>query len=153
MATLFMLMGLPGSGKSTLARRLESAQAAVVLTPDVWMARIVGDGYDAPRREAVKALQADLAERLLTVGCNVVMDSGFFSRRERDAARALAHRVGAVARLIFLDVAFEELWRRIEARNAELPPDTFAIPRAHLELCAGWFERPDPDETLWMFPG
>ena len=37
-------------------RRLESDHAAVVLTPDVWMARKVGNGYDAPRRETVKAL-------------------------------------------------------------------------------------------------
>ena len=113
------------------------------------MARIVGDGYDAPRREAVKALQAELAERLLLIGCNVVMDSGFFSRQERDAARAMAMGTGAEARLIFLDLPFEELWRRVEARNANLPPDTFAIQIEHLKLCATWLEHPGDDEALW----
>ena len=53
MATLFMLMGLPGSGKTTLARRLERERPALVLSPDVWMSRIVGDGYDFKRRETV----------------------------------------------------------------------------------------------------
>lgn len=150
MARLFILMGLRGSGKTTLARRLEAEHSAVVLTPAVWMARIVGDGYDAPRREAVKALQSELAERLLQIGCNVVMDAGFFSRSERDAARAMAERVEAEARLIFLDAPFEDLWRRVEARNRDLPPDTFAIPREHLERCAEWLERPGDDESLWM---
>ena len=57
MATLFMLMGLPGSGKTTLARRLERERPALVLSPDVWMSRIVGDGYDFKRREAVTEVQ------------------------------------------------------------------------------------------------
>ena len=149
MATLFILMGLPGSGKSTLARRLESEHAAVALSPDVWMARIVGDGYDAPRRESVKALQLELADRLLKLGCNVALDFGFFSRSERDFARELARSLGAECRLIFLDPPFEELWRRVEARNANLPPDTFSILRDHLERCAEWLERPGDDEALW----
>ena len=53
MATLFMMMGLPGSGKTTLARRLERERPALVLSLNVWMSRIVGDGYDFKRRETV----------------------------------------------------------------------------------------------------
>ncbi|MCA6241071.1 MAG: ATP-binding protein, partial [Phenylobacterium sp.] len=80
MATLFMLMGLPGSGKTTLARRLEHERPALVLSPDVWMSRIVGDGYDFKRREAVHEVQLEVAERVLRLGSDVVLDFGFFHR-------------------------------------------------------------------------
>lgn len=149
MAALFMLMGLPGSGKTTFARRLEAERPAVLLAPDVWMARIVGDGYDAERRTAVKALQLELAERILSLGHDVILEFGFFSRAERDEARGRANAVGAVAHLVFLDPPFPELLRRLAARNSELPPYTFPVSKEHLELCATWLERPMSDEPLW----
>ena len=149
MAALFMLMGLPGSGKTTFARRLEAERSALLLAPDIWMARIVGDGYDAERRNAVKAVQLDLAERILSLGCDVILEFGFFRRAERDDTRARAQRVGATAHLVLLDPPFAELLQRVEARNSKLPPDTFPVSKEHLELCATWFERPGPDEPLW----
>jgi predicted kinase len=146
MAALFMLMGLPGAGKISLARRLEAERPALLLSPDVWMARTVGDGYDAARRREV---QLDLAEHMLQLGCDVILEFGFFRRVERDDAGARAHAAGGVARLIFLDPPFAELLRRVEARNLALPPDTFPVSKEHLELCATWLEKPEPDEPLW----
>jgi predicted kinase len=118
MATLYMLMGLPGAGKTTVGKRLERDCPALLLCPDVWMSRVIGDGYDAERRHAVKQLQLELAARVLRLGCDVVLEFGFFRRAERD-----------------------------EARNRTLPPDTFPVTREHLELCATWFERPQYEET------
>jgi predicted kinase len=147
MATLYMLMGLPGAGKTTVGKRLERECPALLLCPDVWMARVVGDGYDAERRRAVKQLQLELAARVLRLGCDVVLEFGFFRRAERDEARNLALEAGAEAWLIFLDPPFEELVSRVEARNRNLPPDTFPVTREHLELCASWLERPQYEET------
>jgi predicted kinase len=113
------------------------------------MARIVGDGYDFKRREAVHAVQLELAESALRLGYDVVLEFGFFHRSDRDAARARAKAAGAEAHLIFLDPPMDELVRRIEARNTALPPDTFPVSREHLELCAIWLERPEEDEALW----
>lgn len=149
MATLFMLMGLPGSGKTTLGRRLETQQPAVLLIPDIWMNKILGNGSDAERREAVKDLQLDLAGRLLNLECDVVLEFGFFSRAERDRARACARNANAEAKLIFLDPPMDEIIRRIEARNSALPPDTFPVSKQLLHDCEGWLERPDDDEPLW----
>jgi len=146
MATFHLLCGLPASGKTTLARRIEREAPALWLSPDSWMARIVRDGWDAERREAVKAIQLELAVRALQLGINVVSDQGFWKRRERDAARRLAAGVGADAKLHFLDVPFEELCQRLLVRNANLPPDTFRVEPDQLREMVTWFEPPTPEE-------
>lgn len=146
MATVHLICGLPGAGKTTLARRLERELPAVRLTPDEWMARIVGDGYDEAKRAAVEAVQWELAARLLSLGLDVILENGFWSRSERDEFRARAAEAGAACRLYFLDVPHAELWRRLAARNAALPPDTFHVTEAQLDLWSSGFEPPTPDE-------
>jgi predicted kinase len=90
MPTLFLICGLPCAGKTTAALALERDYNAVRLAPDEWMARIVGDGGDHERREAVERVQWALAQRLLTLGLNVALENGFWRRTERQAYRARA---------------------------------------------------------------
>jgi predicted kinase len=99
--TLFLICGLPCSGKTTAALTLERDYNAVRLAPDEWMARIVGDGWDHERREAVEKVQWALAQRLLTLGLNVVLENGFWRRTERQAYRARASELGADSKLIY----------------------------------------------------
>ncbi|WP_425516064.1 AAA family ATPase [Rhizobium leucaenae] len=96
-------MGLPGSGKTTIGKRLERECPALLLSPDVWMARVVRNGYDADRRRAVQQLQLELADRVLRLGRDVVLEFGFFRRVERDVARTVASKAGAETQLIFLE--------------------------------------------------
>jgi predicted kinase len=146
MSTLHLVCGLPCSGKSTLAERLEREGQALRLTPDLWMSRIVRDGYDAERRKAVGEIQLDIAMRVLELGVNVVWEAGFWARSERDAIRARAAGIGATVKLHFLDATLEELTARVIARNAALPPHTFHVEPADLALWWTWFEPPSPDE-------
>ena len=147
MPTLFLICGLPGSGKSTVAKQLESERRALRLTPDEWMERIIGTGYDEEKRAAIESLQWDIAQRLLSRGVDVVLESGFWSRTERDQVRARAKELGAEARRIFLDIPREELRRRLAQRNAVLPPDSkFLVNLSDLDVCAKMFQRPTPDE-------
>jgi len=147
MPTLHLVCGLPGSGKSTLARRLERELPALRLTPDEWMARIVGgDGHDEAKRAAVEAVQWDVAARALTLGLDVILENGFWTRGERDDLRERAAALGAAVRLYYLDVPRDELVRRLEVRNAALPPDTFHVTVEELDLWSMWFEPPTADE-------
>jgi hypothetical protein len=121
MATAHLLFGYLGSGKTTFARRLEVERGAVRFTPDEWVARLFGD--DPPeetfpeKAEAIVELLEPLWTRCLTLGVDVVLDYGFWRRKERDEARAAAERVGASACLYRLECADDEARRRIGARN------------------------------------
>lgn len=144
--TLHLICGLPGSGKTTLGEQLERRLHALRLVPDVWMARIVGDGYDAERRRAVEALQLEIALKVLALGVDVIWENGGWSRAERDAVRAEVAARGGATKLHFLDAPLDELVRRLERRNAALPPDTFAVTADDLRLWSTGFERPTAEE-------
>lgn len=146
MPTLHLICGLAGAGKTTLAKQLEHQIPALRLTPDEWMARIVGDGYNVEKRAMVETMQWEIAARALTLGIDVILENGFWTRRDRDDFRARASAVGANTKLYFLDVPRDELWKRLAQRNEESPPDTFRIEEAQLDEWLTWFEPPTADE-------
>ncbi len=145
MSTLHLFCGLPGSGKSTLASRLERDEQGIRLSPDEWMLALGFELYDEGARERVEQLQWVLAQRMLAAGSNVILENGFWSRRERNSYRSTAVALGANARLHYLDVPVEELKRRIILRNRERPTEAQVNP-TDLDEWAVLFEPPGADE-------
>ena len=149
-ATLHLMVGLPCSGKSTRARALGEEFNALVLTPDLWQLKLFGDDVGDPahdaRHTAVEEIMWDVAERVLAMGGDVVLDFGFWSREERDDFRARARRLGVGFRLHFMDVPIPELFARMEARNRVRDGRTFFIPREEMEKYIPLFEPLHPDE-------
>jgi predicted kinase len=146
MATLHLICGLPCAGKTTLAKRLERDLPGLRLAADEWMVRIVGDGNDPAKRDAVEATQWDIAVRAVALGVNAILENGFWSRVERDRLRASAAASGTKTKWHFLDPPLDELRHRLAQRNAALPPDTFRIEESQLLHFAKWWEPPSPDE-------
>ena len=150
MATLFLICGLPGAGKTTLAKQLEDSVPALRLCPDEWIARLLADINDIPERdrlrEPVQELLWEVAKRALTLGGDVILEFGFWSREERMRYRAEAEALGARVELRYLDVPRDELWSRLTKRNANLPPGTFAVIEEDLDLWLTWFEPVGEDE-------
>jgi len=148
MPTLFLICGLPGAGKTTLAKQLERERPALRFTEDEWMERLfhAAYGHDNEKRETVKRVQWETAVRALRLGVDVVLDWGFWARSERDDWRARAAALGVRTELRFLDVPRDELLRRLAARNAALPPDTFHVDDAELDEWLLLFEPPTADE-------
>ncbi|MDB5472436.1 MAG: ATP-binding protein [Caulobacter sp.] len=145
-ATLHLICGLPGSGKSTLARRLAGETGALRLSSDVWLKALEADGYDIVARARVEALQWDLATELLGRGVSVILEAGFWTRAERDVCRAGAAAARATAVLHFCDAPVEELQRRVAARNADLPADSYRVNADDIPDWVPLFERPGADE-------
>lgn len=149
---LILLCGLPGAGKTTLARRLEVEEPAVRLCPDEWMERLGLDLRDEALRERLEAQFWPLAQRLLRLGQSVILESGFWLRSDRDEKRLGARAIGAAVELRYLDVPLDELWRRMERRNAEGRWSAAPITRAEMEQWAACFQAPTPDELTLFDP-
>ena len=150
MSTLILICGLPGAGKTTLAKQLEKSRSALRLSPDEWIVPILEDVNNIPERDRlrdpIETIQWELTKQLLLLGTDVILEWGFWSKEERLRYRREAEALGATVELHYLDVDLDELWQRLSKRNDNLPPGTFAITRADLELWASWFEPPSPDE-------
>jgi predicted kinase len=98
--------------------------------------------WDSDARERIEKLQWKLAQDLLTLGQNVVIEWGTWARSERDALRTGARALGAAVELHFLDAPVNVLFDRISGRNRESPPVT-------LDDMLKWdamFERPSLEE-------
>ena len=150
MSTLYLLCGLSGAGKTTLAKQLEVSHAALRLCPDEWIATILADPNDSAEldrlRAPVESLQWEVAKRALLLGINVILENGFWSQAERAQFRAEAEALGAQVELHYLEVSRDELWARLEKRNANLPPGTFPVSEEQLDLWLSWFEPPTEEE-------
>jgi predicted kinase len=149
---LVLVCGLPGSGKTTVAERVAREIRAVRLCPDDWMRELAVDLFDQPARARIEALQWRVAQDLLAVGTNVVVEWGFWTRAERDTLRDGGRRLGAAVELRFLDEPVDVLWTRIEDRGREEAWGSRAITREELDEWAEAFEAPDPEELRLYDP-
>jgi predicted kinase len=148
-ATLFLTCGLQAAGKTTLARQLETNRPALRLTSDEWLHQLYPHLSPAelePFRGTVEAVQWEVAERTLTLGRDVVIDWGLWSRKGRDQLRTRARELGARVVLCLLDPPREVLWNRLAQRNAHLPAGVFANTEADLDRAIRIFERPAAEE-------
>lgn len=138
--------GFLGAGKTTFARELEAKLPAVRYTLDEWMARLFGD--DPPVEDFQRNLAAILDimsshwPRVAACGVDVILDFGFWSRTERDAARRRAADLGCESQLYAVRCSDETARRRCHARNQSLSgsllitDNTFDVLEARFEALA-----------------
>jgi predicted kinase len=120
------------------------------LTQDEWLWALGSTPWDKPTREKVNHELWQLAQEVLRLGVSVVLDFGLWTRIERDEMRSAARGLGVGVELHYLDVPTDELWRRLEARNAHPPWDSAPIRRTDLDGWIHLFQAPD-DAELALF--
>ncbi len=135
-APLLVMCGTVGSGKSSVAREIARAVGGVVVATD--RVRKVGGGsgpvaagqrgvsgpaaadrgrYAPAKRHAVYRAVLRRARAPLDAGRPTLLDATFASRREREAARALADATGSPALLIEVRVGRAVARRRLARRR------------------------------------
>ncbi|MGD0852270.1 MAG: AAA family ATPase [Acidimicrobiales bacterium] len=149
---LILTCGLPGAGKTTLAKQMAASRGAVRLTTDEWIVALGSNPWDQSTRMRLERELWRLAQEILRLGPSVVLDYGLWARSERDEFRAVARALGVQVELHYLEVPTEELWRRIEARNAAPPWNGYPISRVHLEEWTASFQAPDAAEVALFDP-
>jgi predicted kinase len=149
MATAHLIHGFLGVGKTTFARELEQRIPAIRFSHDEWMTRLYGDDPPVDQfAEFYRRVCEQVEEvwpRCLELGLDVVLDFGFWSRRERDVVRTTAAAVGGDACLYRLTCPEDEAWRRIERRNTDLRGSLY-IARNTFEILKDRFEPLAADE-------
>ncbi|GAA1998193.1 AAA family ATPase [Microbacterium pumilum] len=146
---LILFCGLPGSGKTTIARQRARETGAIRFSTDEWMADLGVDFFDHIR-DGLQARLDQLSKDLLERGQSVILEDGTWKREERERLRRLASELGAATEIHYFDIAIDELWRRLEIRNASPTFGTVPITRELLEECRLRLERPD-DAELSLF--
>lgn len=130
-AALVVVCGLSGSGKSTIAARLAARTGFELINSDRTRKRLAGLAptarpgaalYTPERSAATYAAMYQAADAVLAAGGGAIIDATFLHRRDRDAARAVAARIGAPS--VFVECqADDETVRHRLATRAERDDD------------------------------
>ena len=149
---LILTCGLPGAGKTTLAHRLADERPAVRLSKDEWLWAMGSSPWVRGDGERMEHQLWALAQEMLRVGTSVIVDFGLWARVERDEMRSAARALGVAVELHHLHAPIDELWERIERRNATPPWSDAPISRADLDEWSNIFEPPDAAEMALFDP-
>lgn len=147
-----LLCGFIGSGKTTFARKLEKETGAIRFTKDEWMVKIFGNTppkdkfveYDSKMTE----LTTETALRCLKSGTNVIIDGGFWYRKQRDEIHQTLKDMGVVAKLYFIDTPVDIMKTRTIKRSENIPIDSFSITEKEFNDYLKMFQPPTHDEEF-----
>lgn len=160
MAKVYLMCGKICSGKSTHAEALRRRLGAVVLSVDEIMLALFGQDAGAMHDTYVARMKAYLYGKSVQIagsGVDVILDWGFWTREERDAARAMYSRRHIPCELHYISVSDGEWRRRLQQRNEDIlagRSDAYYVDDGLRAKFAAIFEPPAPEEVaVWVGEG
>lgn len=157
MAKVIMTCGKICSGKSTYSEKLRIKYNAVILSVDEITLALFGQNAGDKHDDYVERTEKYLFDKsldIIGVGVNVVLDWGFWTKKERDYAKQFYRSKGVDCEFHFIDIS-DDKWRmRMEKRNKEIAAGKVAAYYVDDNLSAkvdSIFERPCKEEIdVWI---
>lgn len=149
MADVYIMCGKVGSGKTTYATEFVETIGGVVLSVDEWM--LTAYGRDVPcseHKSYVDRIKEGLfrdGHKILRRGIPIILDFGFWTKDERDAARVAFSEYEV--QLVYMDVDDEVLYERVASRNKAGRALDYHMSRETHEALNRRFEEPSDVEN------
>ena len=157
MAKVYLICGRVCSGKSTYAMEMVKKHHAVLLSSDEITLALFGQHCGDRHDDYVERAQRYLFHKSLEIlaqGIPVVLDWGFWTKEERDEARAFYGEKGSEYECHYIDVTDEEWHRRLQKRNAAVEKEevsAYFIDENIARKFGAIFEKPTPEEMdVWV---
>ena len=154
---VFLLCGKIASGKSHYAKTLLKDGRTVLLSQDDFVEQLGLDYFDDFHSSLIPKLQYclyELATEISRCGANVVLDFGFWSKRERQYVSEVFRNMCITPYWCYMDIS-DSVWvQNIADRNREVIAEghpEFQIDAAKMQEINAEFEVPTRDEMdIWV---
>ncbi len=155
MSRIILVCGPTGVGKTTYSISLAREIQGIRFSIDPWMQNLYAKDmksldYNWMIERVYRCYDQiwDVAQQILSIGGNVVLDLGFTEKAQRNifADRAKTH--GWSTEVHYLDAPKDLRRERVDKRNNEKDPDVYAfdVTNAMFEFMEPRFEPPDVKE-------
>ena len=128
MAKVIILCGKIASGKSFYANEIQKKTKATILSVDDLMLKIsdscLGTHHDDMALRCEHFFY-NLAEQIIGNGGEVVIDFGYWLRKEREEAKQYFKKRGIAVELHYVNIAEDKRLEQLEYRNAMLIKDKY----------------------------
>ena len=152
MAKVYLICGKLCCGKTTYSQKLCAENDAVLLSVDEMTLTVFSQNCGEKHDEYVQNAKKYLLNKsldLIDKNINVVLDWGFWTRKEREFTKDFYKSRGIDCELHYIDIS-DETWKaRIEQRNKAVITDKTSanyVDENLLAKCNSIFEAPSEDE-------
>lgn len=152
MPKVYLMCGKICSGKSTHAQALKKAHNAVILSVDEITLALFGQDAGDKMDDYVARTEEYLYRKsleILEAGVDVILDWGFWTRKERDYAGQFYGSRGVPYELHYIEIGDAEWHRRLQKRNRDVlehRSDAYFVDDGLAAKFQSVFEKPDPAE-------
>ncbi len=158
MAKVIAICGKICSGKSYYANQIKDEMNAVILSTDEVTFDLIdneqGEFYNAFAAKVNKYLMKKAVE-IANVGCNVILDWGFWTKEERKQTAKYFAQAGIQVEWHYVDIDQSRWQQLIDERNMKVKNGSggsaFYVDEGLLNKLLSKFEKPSKDEIdVWF---